>query len=138
MIKASSVLVNVNPSIGQLMKIRSQWKEIAGDVIASHTIPVRLRNKNLLILCDSPAWIQQVGLLVSELRESIERHLKIKIKKIDAKFSMVKETPRPGPLRPERRIIDQEMDASLVEKIKDPDLKHAVKKFIEATRRENG
>ena len=44
--RIGDVLAGQNRQIGQVMKIRSKWAEIAGEVLASHTEPVLIRNRD--------------------------------------------------------------------------------------------
>ncbi len=137
MIKVGSILGEVNPRLTVLLKLRSRWSEITGDLLASHTTPVSISRNNLLVQCDSPAWIQQVGLLESELKDRIEEIADIKVEGIKAKLKVHSKRDAETYQWHRIEIPEVSMDESLIKDIKDPELKHAVLEFMETSRRRN-
>ncbi len=118
--RIGDVLANQSRQIGQVMKLRSRWTEIAGEVLASHTEPVVIKNNVLHVLCDSPAWVQQVGLLSGAIEEQIRKITKIRVRKIEGKFGIVRKVPpRKRSISP---IVRPAIDPGDIEKIRDPDL----------------
>lgn len=55
--------------------IAQKWKEIAGDPIAAHTRPDRLRSRVLYIIVDSPTWRHQLSFLREELIRKVNHAL---------------------------------------------------------------
>ncbi|MCD6281262.1 MAG: DUF721 domain-containing protein [Deltaproteobacteria bacterium] len=137
MIKVGSLLGIVNPRISLLLRLRSRWAEIVGELLAAHTTPANITKNKLVILCDSPAWIQQVGLLEPELKQRIKEEINLDVKGIKARLMI---HPKRGNERPHGyrlEIPEVSMDESLIENINDPELRRAVLEFMEATRRKN-
>ncbi len=134
--RIGDVLANQNRQIGQVMKIRSRWKDIAGEVLAAHTEPVAIKNKVLQILCDSPAWAQQVGLLSRTIEEQIRKMTRVKIEKIEGKFGMVHKAP------PRKRAVQAigrlDIDPRDIEKIRDPKLAQIVRELAAGEGSGNG
>ncbi len=125
--RIGDVLANQNRQIGQVMKIRSRWTDIAGEVLASHTEPVVVKNKVLHVLCDSPAWAQQVGLLSGAIEEQIRKITKIRVQKVEGRFGMARKVP------PRKRMVQAigrpDIDPRDIEKIKDPGLARVVREL---------
>ena len=55
-------------------KIRSAWKELAGDFIASHTDPVSVKNRELVLRVSQPALRFQLERMKPELLSRIRNH----------------------------------------------------------------
>jgi len=55
-------------------KLSVHWKDIVGEIIASHTRPAGIRYKKLKILVDSPVWLQEISFYKHEIIEKINRH----------------------------------------------------------------
>ena len=128
--KIGEVLDRTNRNLARVVKVRSRWAEIAGDVLASHTEPVLVRSGKLHVLCDSPAWVQQVKLLSGYILERIVQVSKVKVSGIEAAFG----TPRkaPEPRQKERATLRFEIDPEAIERIKDPQLAERIRALAQA------
>lgn len=125
--RIGDVLAGQNRVMGQVMKIRSRWAEIAGEVLAAHTEPVVMKKKVLHVLCDSPAWAQQVGLLSGAIGEQIRKLTRIRVDGIEGRFGMVsRPKPRERTVRPMGR---PDIDPGDIEKLRDPGLARAVREL---------
>lgn len=125
--RIGDVLANQNRQIGQVMKIRNRWTEIAGEVLASHTEPVVIKNKVLHVLCDSPAWAQQVGLLSGAIEEQIRKITKIRNLKVEGRFGMVRK------IQPRKRTVlpigRPDIDPRDIDRIRDPELARVIRQL---------
>jgi predicted nucleic acid-binding Zn ribbon protein len=55
--------------------LKQHWAEVVGEQIASHTQPVQIRFHKLYLSIDSPAWMQELAFLKSELLEKVNAAL---------------------------------------------------------------
>jgi len=125
----SSFLGRAYKGLDKIVKLRSLWPEVAGELLASHSEPVQLKGKTLWVLCDSPAWVQQVNILSMDLVPRILSLAGIKIDKISPRFSPGRMVSRP---RKERKPLARpDIDPRDVERIADPGLREAVRALIE-------
>ncbi len=141
--RISNVLKNILPSYGLRTRLvewslRQQWRDLVGEQVAAHSEPIRLNFKRLLVMVDSPAWVQHLTFLKPELMEKIQRSLgKETITEIRFKVgSLSKSSPSPSlspPARPLRILLDEE-EAALVEEylrpLQDPTLKERMRSLI--------
>lgn len=114
----------VSKDIYMLLSIKNNWREIAGDVFAAHTVPVKLKGSRLNVMCDSPMWVQQVGLLELTLIENIRKITKVRIKEMDSKIGMLKkdiqapaDAPKPFRINIDRRAYENIENPELRKKI---------------------
>jgi hypothetical protein len=76
--RISNVLEKVLPSYGLTARmaewsLKLKWEGIVGKPVAAHTEPVQLTFRNLVVMVDSPAWLQHLTFLKAELTEKIQR-----------------------------------------------------------------
>ncbi len=127
--KVSDILDRTYRGFGKVIRIRKLWTEIVGEVLSSHTEPVQLKGKVLLVLCDSPAWVQQMDILSLTLTQRIHEIGKVRIERIEAKFGVNRtQVPKEKVRKTFRR---PDIDPADVEKIRNPGLREAVKKLLE-------
>jgi len=126
--RISDILDRKYKGFSRIIKVRNLWTEIAGEVLASHSEPVQIRGKTLWVLCDSPAWVQQVDILSLTLVPRVRKIAGAKVESIEAKFA-VKRDPVPKK-KTEKVFARPDIDPADVEKIPNPDLRNAVKKLI--------
>ena len=50
-----------------LIVLQSQWKNVVGESLASHTIPIKIAKNRLTIKADHSIFAQQVNMLQSEI-----------------------------------------------------------------------
>lgn len=134
--KIGDVLGNKYRGIGKVVKVRSLWTEIAGEVLASHTEPVLVSSGTLHVLCDSPAWVQQVRLLADPIVEQVKKLAGIRITKIDATFGI----PRRPPEAPKRTqvVFRPPIDPADIERIADERLAQLMRALVNSTEHGDG
>lgn len=123
-----TLLDDFDKNIGRILKIRSTWLEIAGEILESHSEPVQIKGSTLQVNCDAPAWVQQIDILGPTLCSQIKRIAGIKIKCIEGRFGIIKKPASRAqwfcpPMRPD-------IDPEAVERIKDPELREKVKALL--------
>jgi predicted nucleic acid-binding Zn ribbon protein len=126
--RISDILDRKYKGFSRIIKVRNLWTEIAGEVLASHSEPVQIKGKTLWVLCDSPAWVQQVDILSLTLIPRIRQVAGTKIESIEARFA-VKRDPVPRK-KTKKAFARPDIDPADVERIPNPDLRNAVKKLI--------
>lgn len=127
--RVSDIIDRKYKGFGKVIRIRRLWSEIVGEVLSAHTEPVQIRGKALWVLCDSPAWVQQMDILSLALLPRIHKIGKAKVEKIEARFA-IRENPEPKKKAP-RPLRRYDIDPADVEKIANPGLKRAIKKLLE-------
>jgi predicted nucleic acid-binding Zn ribbon protein len=60
-----------NPDADTLSAVFVQWEEIAGESVASHVQPVRLKDGVLVVAADHPAWATQIRALSATVLQRI-------------------------------------------------------------------
>ena len=128
--RLSDILSRKYWGFSKIVKIRDMWTEIAGEVLAAHTEPVQLRGKTLAVICDSPAWVQQMGVLGPALAEKVHKVARIKIDTVDARFS-AQNRPARKRTSARRPVLKLNIDPEDVKRIKDPKLRKAVMQLID-------
>lgn len=53
-------------------RLQTQWREIAGEVVAGHTWPTRIRFRKLFVAVENSVWLHQLMYLKSTLLEKIQ------------------------------------------------------------------
>ncbi len=129
--RLSDILNRKRWGFGKIIKIRDQWTEIAGDVLAAHTEPVHLKGRTLAVICDSPAWVQQIGILGPAVAEKVYKVTRIKVEKLEARFSL-KSRPYQKRTPAKRPVVKLNIDPEDVKQIKDPKLRKAVMQLIDS------
>jgi predicted nucleic acid-binding Zn ribbon protein len=129
--KVGDVLARTNEQIGAVMTIRGRWVEIAGEVMALHCEPVMLRKRVLEVMCDSPAWAQQIGMLTRAIEKQIRDITGIRVLKVEGKFGMARKIPARH--KACRAVMKPDIDPRDIEKLRDPELAEAVRAFIAAS-----
>lgn len=114
--------------ISRIIKIRAKWSEIAGEVLAAHAEPVVIKNKVLHLMCDSPAWAQQAGMLSPALTAQIKKISGIRVEKVEGKFGHVQKMPKKS--RQPLILNAFNIDPEDVNKVKNPELAHVIRQLI--------
>ena len=141
--RISNVLEKLLPSYGLRTRLaewslKLKWREMVGEQVAAHSEPIRLNFKRLVVMVDSPAWVQHLTFLKPELMEKIQHSLgKEAITEIRFKVgSLSKSVPSPSfspPAQPLRSRLDEE-EVDLVEEylrpLQDPTLKERMRSLI--------
>ncbi len=114
----------ISKDMYRLLRIKADWAEIAGDVFAGHTIPAKLKGGKLEVLCDSPVWVQQIGLLELTLIENIRKITSLRIKEIASKIGVLKPEVQTESKKLEPFKLN--IDSRAVEIVKNPELKEKI------------
>ena len=122
--------------ISRIIKIRAKWSEIAGEVLAAHAEPVVIKNKVLHLMCDSPAWVQQAGMLSPALPAQIKKISGIRVEKVEGKFGHVQKMPKKS--RQPLILNAFNIDPEDVNKVKNPELAHVIRQLIGSEGTEDG
>ncbi|HHO75974.1 MAG TPA: DUF721 domain-containing protein [Deltaproteobacteria bacterium] len=120
----------------KVIRLRQNWNEIAGEVLAAHSEPVQIKGKTLFVLCDSPVWVQQIGILSPTLQPRIKKIAGIRIEKITGTFGMAYKTTHK--VRPRPLMGKLDIDPADVERIADPELKRAIQSLVDIQEDRNG
>jgi hypothetical protein len=116
-------------------RIFGHWERSVGALIAGHAQPQSVRGNRLLLIVDSPAWMQQLTLLKPEIIEKLNRSvggtaikdIALKLGEITPGHERILEEPPAIPLDPdERATIEQ-----YVAKITDVATRDAIRRVIE-------
>ncbi|MEO8698232.1 MAG: DUF721 domain-containing protein [Acidimicrobiales bacterium] len=60
------------PAARTVKTVFTEWPELAGPQLAAHAQPIALRDGELLVEVDDPAWVSQLRWLEPELRARLE------------------------------------------------------------------
>ena len=116
-------------------RIFGQWEKAVGPVIARHAQPQAVRGKKLMLVVDSPAWMQQLSLLKPEIVEKVNSTLgKKTINDITLRIGEVESRAEPPQETPVLNVLNQaERDKikAHVRGISDPDIREAISRVIE-------
>jgi predicted nucleic acid-binding Zn ribbon protein len=127
--RISDILDRKYKGISKVIKIRKMWTEIVGEVLASHSEPVQIKGKTLWVLCDSPAWVQQVDILSLTLIPRIRQITGMRVENIETKFAVRRD---PVARKKTKRVFRRpDIDPADVERISNPGLRKAIKQLLE-------
>ena len=56
-------------------RLQQQWKALVGEVVASHTWPVRVKFRKLYVAVDNSVWLHQLRYLKTTLMENIQAQM---------------------------------------------------------------
>lgn len=127
--RIGTILAGGNGQIHQIMKIRNCWIKIVGEVLSAHTEPVVIRKKALEVMCDSPAWAQQIGMLTKVIEKQVKEITGIRVQKVESKFGVVRKTPQK--VKASSSVRRPDIDPEDVKRLKDPKLADAVRALID-------
>lgn len=112
----------------QVLRIREKWVDIAGEVLAAHCEPVSMRGGTLQLICDNPAWVQQLGIFSPTLMLRIKEEVGVKVNKLDGRFGMKHAAAPAAPPRPRPPLPD--IDPQAVARLKNPELRKIVEDMM--------
>ena len=117
-------------------RILSRWAGTVGPAIARHAQPRMLRGGRLLLIVDSPAWMQQISLMKPEIIGKLNSNLGAEIirditLKLGELSSLTLQSPEGEQVPPvisseEREMIDQSVNL-----VSDDEIREAIKRMIE-------
>jgi len=120
----------------KVVRLRQKWDEIAGEVLAAHSEPVQIKAKTLFVLCDSPVWVQQIGILSPTLVPRIKKIAGMRLEKITGTFGTAYKTTHR--VRPKPFLSQLDIDPADVARIANPELRSAVQALIDIQEGGNG
>lgn len=117
----------------RLEQIKKEWTGLVGAPLSVHICPAGLKNGELLINADSPAWLQQVTFFKSEI---IRKLTPFSVKEVRFRLGRIMSK------KPERVRVEQPQIKSLsseekkhiddaVSIIKDHELRECIRKTVE-------
>ncbi len=128
-------------------RISSKWVNMVGSAIARHAQPRTLRGGKLLVIVDSPAWMQQLSLMKPEIIKKLNNNLgNDTIRDITLKLGEIASLPAKFAEREQVPAIitqeEREMIAQSIHDVSDSEIREAIKRMIEKhllrMRRESG
>lgn len=137
-----SLLSHIFKGIGiedkiRLESIRREWHELFNEPLSIHTCPVELKNGELVINVDSPAWLQQLKFFQQEIKEKLKTYnissVRLKIGSVYHKEAGKYKREEFKKTAQSRRLSDDETDwmNSVTAAISDAELKESISKVIE-------
>ncbi len=116
-------------------RVFGQWEKSVGPVIARHAQPLTVRGKKLMLVVDSPAWMQQLSLLKPQIVEKVNTALgKETIKDITLRLGEVESREHLQEAPPRRTVLGRDEQGKIedyVREINDADTRDAVRRVIE-------
>jgi hypothetical protein len=139
--KLSAIIAKILKSRGMQSRLREyrisgQWARIVGPAIALHAQPSTLRGDRLMLIVDSPAWMQQLSLMRPEIIEKLNNTLGAQtVREITLKLGEIISPPmqsRAGE-GAAREITAEERDRIelYVRDIADSEIREAMRRLIE-------
>ncbi len=115
----------------KLIKIKSEWKNITGELIFMHSEPWSLKDGILIVKVDSPHWMQEIkfheNLIIERINDHAIREIKLKLGRIERHAHGRGKKSRKSSLnRDDMRFIDM-----VTSEIKDEGLKYSIRRAIE-------
>ncbi len=117
-------------------RIFGEWERTVGPAIARHARPIVLRGGKLVLVVDSPAWMQQLSLMKPEIREKLNAGLGGKtIRDITLKLGEIASSD--GPSSEEKAALpaltpqDRERIEQYLQAIGDSETREMVRRVIE-------
>src|SRR3989304_7355933 len=143
-IRLNAVIGSAFPGLGLgslLMEheIKKNWQRVIGDSLSQKTSPARLRNKTLCVTVSSSAWMNELSFHKREILKKIGEIIgKDAVTEIIFKPGNVKATENSVKSeRPKRELTHGEklFIEKITSGIKDPELRKALKKAMENSKR---
>ncbi len=122
-----------------LLRLQRDWPGLLGPPIPSHTFPVDLTEGELLLLVDSPAWLQELKFHRTTIAERLQsyavRSVKLKYGSLPRQKGRGHSRRMPSGMENEERAKLHEADKAWVEKtvcaIPDPGVRDAIRSAVE-------
>jgi predicted nucleic acid-binding Zn ribbon protein len=134
--KAETVLGPMLKQLGiengvRLERIRNDWSDIFEKSISPHMFPATLKEGELLLHVESPAWMQQLTYYKKEIIRKLSSY-----SVTDVRFRLgriTKKKQKQEPQKPMRTLSPEEVSfaASVVADIRNEELKDSIRKAIE-------
>ncbi|MEW6325444.1 MAG: DUF721 domain-containing protein [Nitrospirota bacterium] len=118
-------------------RLQLDWAEIAGALVATHSRPLRLRQRQLTVAVESPAWLHQLRYLAPMLLEQIRRSVGPDVVAelrwvvgLPASSALSDSREQPEPARPLSAEAQRTIAAAL-EAVRDPELAERARRLLE-------
>ncbi|MEN2997654.1 MAG: DciA family protein [Brevinematia bacterium] len=132
----------IPPSMSIMYSILSNWKNIAGDFLFKHAVPYKffVKKSELYIACDDPIIANEIYFSQNELKRRIKEETKLTVKTIKTVYDINKFTKFSSLLGNEKKEKETTPSITtekkrkiekLTSKVKDTELKEALKTFFE-------
>ena len=140
--KAETVLGPMLKQLGiengvRLQRIRNDWPDIFEKSISSHMFPATLKEGELLLHVESPAWMQQLTYYKKEIIRKLSSYAITEVKFRLGRISQKKKKQQQGTEKPIRTLSSEEVSfvTSVVADIRNEELKNSIRKAIEKSLR---
>jgi predicted nucleic acid-binding Zn ribbon protein len=112
-----------------LYRLNAQWERLFKGLLSDHTRPCKFSEGRLLVLADSPVWIQQLNFLKSDMLEKLRG---FGVKDIRYKLGAVRKR-RDRPAAPSRPVTgpDSAFIDGLLLDVRSPELKASIRRAVE-------
>jgi hypothetical protein len=115
------------------------WNEAVGDTIARNAQPEKIRQGILFVKVSSPVWMQQLQYLKETIADKINQTLGKEVVK-NIFFVIGKVAPPSGAAvekaePPPATAAPAKIDDQMLDSIKDPEIRRALKRLFNASRR---
>ena len=147
-----SKLINSNSrrwkiqALHRLEIIRRKWREVTGEYVATHVVPVRLVRKTLRIAAEDATWASEMTYLKSDLLERLQQVIPkgwiedihvVASEPLPSDLPDVQTTPALPPLTAEMEQKALELTSTALNANADPTLVAAIQRAILAALRRN-
>ncbi|MDP2156769.1 MAG: DUF721 domain-containing protein [Nitrospirota bacterium] len=134
--KAETVLGPILKQLGiengvRLQRIRNDWSDIFEKSISTHMFPATLKEGELLLHVESPAWMQQLTYYKKEIIRKLSSYAVTGVRFRLGRITKRKQKQEAE--KPMRTLSSEEISfaASMVAGIRDEELKDSIRKAIE-------
>jgi hypothetical protein len=119
----------------KLESIQREWNTLFTGPLALHTYPVDIKNGELIINVDSPAWLQQLKFfkkdMLKKLHEYRIKELKFKHGRVYNARNIPAKKSATSPVTRELKDTDIAWIHETIAGIQDPELRESIRKAIE-------
>ena len=117
-------------------RIFGQWEKTVGSLIAGHAQPVSVRGSKLVLVVDSPAWMQQLSLLKPEIIDKVNKSLgREAIREIGLNLGQVSAAGNWAEEKPDVAVVLSPDERAKIENtvagIPDADVRQALRRVME-------
>lgn len=119
----------------RLESLKSEWGRIFGDPLSIHTSPVEIRDGELLIHVDSPAWLNQLKFFREDMLTKLRPYgiKDLRFKKGSVYHRNPASTGQEKTAPPRRELTDQELRwiEENIPELPDEELRNQIRKTME-------